>query len=846
MSPFEIFRRNLRPLMIFLTLLALFAFVVLPAMQSYLTRQAGVGSDPVVANVNGKNINASRVTYFTRNHQSTVRFLRELAKVTIARGGVPRTPGFSFDSQTNEIRSVGIDERPSELATLRTFQFAAEANKAGFELDDTAIKNWLSQFTGGKLSDGEIMGILMEQTRNSMGQFQLYDQLEQHLLAEIYQRGATAGVVNGNMPITTPIEQWTNFLKINQKASVDAYGVLVSDYMDKTNDSPSGAEIQAVFEDGIKRYPNPQSPLPGFRKRESIKVEYLAADLNKYIKEEKAKFTEEELRAEYEKRLAGGDFQLPKEDPPAGSETAVDEAAKDTEEPAADDSEKATDDSAAKDRNAGKTDEPAESENAVATGDKPEMKKAEPSKEAKEQPKSDSETEQSTETAAPAAADQSPKSVEQMDELKDAIDQVNEEFKTDAADESDQSNANTATAVRLVALQDEQDEEKEAEAATEDTAVTDIPAEADEKTDDTEKAGEDSAPESDEDKKDEKGSDANEVSEAATDGTDENAAGEEEAEPATKPFEEVRDDIAESMAEHPAKKRLEKVVAEANKIMKDYFMDSTIYSGEKKGDPPARPDLKDVAKTLGMEYQSFGPLDIVSIANEPIAQSSELGTRFQRGPDFTTMMFGNPQMGIPKQQLLFPLQTVDDVKKTTYVSWKTEEVEGSIPTLDEVRDEVIMAIRRAEALKLATEAAEAIAAKADKGTPLADLVPEDKKKWYHEGVNPFSWMNSQGFQGATIGNVPELNSVGDKFMKAVFSGEVGKHSVGANLPEDTVYVVSVKSMQPNIEDLRDIFKQPQERIMGFALGSGQARKIMSGFYRTVDERTGFQYEAPEE
>ena len=131
-SPFEIFRRNLKPMMLFLTLLALMAFVVLPTLQSYLQAQAGAGGpDTVVAKFAGSSLKRKRVDHFTRHHQSTVRFLRELAEETIARGGTPQTPGFQYDAQNKQIQRLGINENPSVEGTIRTFMFAGEAEKEG-------------------------------------------------------------------------------------------------------------------------------------------------------------------------------------------------------------------------------------------------------------------------------------------------------------------------------------------------------------------------------------------------------------------------------------------------------------------------------------------------------------------------------------------------------------------------------------------------------------------------------------------------------------------------------------------------------------------------------------------
>ncbi len=316
-SPFEIFRRNLKPLMVLLTGLALFAFVVLPVVDSYMRRNAGSGGERVVAKFDGKSLTQNRVDYFTRNHNETVGFLTKLAQATIERGGVPRTAGFQYDPQSKRVIRLGINESPGEEVSIRTLMFAAEANKEGFELDDNAIQSWLDRFTDGMVSDTDITALLMSTTQNRMGRPHLYEQLRSHLLADVYLKRGYAGLYSGDNPsagaLLTPAEQWSAFEKLNRSATVDAYGVLVNDYLDQTDETPPQELILATYEEGKDRDVSDQSPDPAFHHRYTASFEYLEGDLKKFLDEEVAKLKEEDIRAEYDKQVAGGAFQLPDE-----------------------------------------------------------------------------------------------------------------------------------------------------------------------------------------------------------------------------------------------------------------------------------------------------------------------------------------------------------------------------------------------------------------------------------------------------------------------------------------------------------------------------------------------------
>ena len=106
---------------------------------------------------------------------------------------------------------------------------------------------------------------------------------------------------------------------------------------DQTKPSPSEVEIAATYEEGKDRDFSDQSPEPAFHRRYSASFAYLVGDYKNFLDEEIAKLSEETLRAEYERRLKGGDFQLPDSTPtdaPEGDAGAGDDAtpAEQTEE----------------------------------------------------------------------------------------------------------------------------------------------------------------------------------------------------------------------------------------------------------------------------------------------------------------------------------------------------------------------------------------------------------------------------------------------------------------------------------------------------------------------------------
>ncbi|GAA4448258.1 hypothetical protein [Novipirellula rosea] len=862
-SPFEIFRKNLKPMMVFLIMLAMFSFVVLPALDTYLRQNTGGGGDAKLASFDGIEISQNRISYMTQNHQSTVRFLRELAEKTVAAGGSPKTPGFRYDDQNNRVASIGISEVPSEQLSLKTMQFASEANKAGFELDDAAIGAWLNLFVDDRFTDKQIDAMLMESTRNQMGRVHLYEQLRSHLLADLFNRAGFAVVAAGQMPIMTPAEEWTNFLKLNREATATAYGIPVESFVSKTDPKPSESAIKAMYEEGKDTDPNDQSPAPAFHRQYTAQFEYLVADLQSFIDEEAVKFSEEELRAEYERRLAGGDFQLP-EDPAAeqaasdeseladGLETELVETEVMETEPATEtpsDEKKADEPKEEKPAAEKQEKELAEKEESKPADD---TKKEEVKKEDAKEKEAEVKEEAKPEAETDATSDQ-PEAEAPEAEVKESSDEASEES------EKTSSHGKSMTAdngIRLVAFQDTSDEgetDAAAEAVSEEAAKdsekekSDAPK-ADDKAADDAKAADNDKPEMKEEAAAEK-SDETKDEKPAAEETKPEPKKPEPKKPETESFEAVREQIADSLARPIAEQRMGKATAEMFSQMRRYFNQHAIYSSDKKNGlevEELKPfDLKKMGEKFGFRYQKIGPYTEFSIQAEPIAQTVEVGTeQMRRGPAFTTFMYGGQtQIGVmPRQVLYSPLRTVDDRGGKTYISWKIDEQKAYTPKLEEVRDEVIAAVRLSEARKLAMDAAAELAAKANKsGAELSELVPEENKDEVKSGLGPFSWLDSFGFQGASIGNVPELNSVGEEFMKAVFNSEVNEYAVAMNMPESVVYVVKPTNFQPSLDELKVLFQNPRDRMMAMLAGGGSTNDVIQGFYESVDERTDFTY-----
>ena len=792
-SPFEVFRRNLKPLMVFLTGLALFAFVVLPVLDQYMRQNAGTGNERVLATFDGQNLTQERVDGFTRGHRATLFFLQDLAARTLKDGRQPQTAGFQ-QGQDGSITGLGINPEPSTEGSIRTFVFAGQATKKGFALSDSELAVWLERFCDGLYNEAELNSLAKKMSSNSMNLPMIKEQLRLHMLAQVFINRGYAG-----LRITTPDQTWRSFKKLNQKATANTYGVLVSDYMDEVEKlEVDSAGVTELYNEGKDRFPNPESSEPGFRRRYSAKFQYISGSAENFMADEISKLTEEELRAAYKLRVEGAKLMLPEQ--PA-AEPKAEPAAEPKAEPAA---------------------EP----------------KAEPAAEPKAEPAAEPKAEPAAEPKAEPAAEPKAEPVE-----------------------GDSSQIFESSAVRLVTTQNQEGDKASDEADA-------VPAPADEKPADEKPADEKPA---DEKPADEKPADEKPADEKPA---DEKPADEKPEEPAVGTFEEERESLERQLATPKAQARLDAAMAAIFNEMQSYFNNKSIMSGMSPESAEKmeikEPNLDALAKRYGLTYEEIGPHDALDIREEPISNSQVAGAGFmQQSPSFVQLMYTLARSGEPEKPLYSPLRTsapdlANFALSKQYVSWKIEDKEAYIPTLDEVRDEVVSAWRMTKARELATEAATKIAdaVNASAEATLADSVPEDKKKdFLNESLPAFQWMDPSfsprmmqilsqlGGQippgispdSATIGNVPDLDNVGEDFMKAVFTTPVNQAKTAVNRNGTVVYVVQPTEFMPSADILHEQFKQPQIRNAQVVqmLSGGDNAAVLNGFFESVDKDAGY-------
>jgi hypothetical protein len=311
--------------------------------------------------------------------------------------------------------------------------------------------------------------------------------------------------------------------------------------------------------------------------------------------------------------------------------------------------------------------------------------------------------------------------------------------------------------------------------------------------------------------------------------------------PAAKTFEEVRDEIARDLATPKAREAFDIAIDKSYSIMKDYLTELTISKGDASVEVPAAPNLEALATEFGLRYEKTGFKTILDVYQEPLGQAR---TGAQGNGDQLGESMFNPQ-----RPVFYPFRALfrgQAEGQIAFSAWKTEARETYIPKFDEVREELIVAAKLAEARQLAQEAADAIAkaanASPEKSLKELDAIPETRRTLVFEDLGPFSWMISIGYgYRPFMAPVTELDRVGQDFMKTVFMGPIGEYEVAANEPKSVYYVVKATEVTPTAEELRARYMEPNQRASAASLGVDDLGAIRQGENKRFEESSGLEW-----
>lgn len=814
---FDFYRRRQREVLAILVLVSIFSFFILPSIQLYMGEANSADKGDVVVKWRGGQLHQLELVRLVQAKGQTVNFLAQVGNEVIKRGGMPNVPGFRFDFQNNQIQSLGISGFVSELAVARTKILNEKARQMGIVFDDIAIDTFLSDFVNSKLNKKELSEIMDKVSGGELTRFRLYQILKLELAAQVMESTALAGLNSSGRPIMSPGLAWQYFERINRQARIEGFPVVVADYLANVKEEPSEAEITELFEKYKEQFSSPMVAEPGFRKRYQTNLDVIEITADPFINAEVAKLAPDQLRAEYDRRVGLGQYRRPVPTPPAVTTPPA------TETPAAP-----------------ATTTPTEAPAPAAT-ETPATPPAETPAPAADTPAAAADT-----PAAPAETPANP-AAETPAEAPAAEAPAGEPKKDGAQPQASvEEQYPNPLRPRLVSFQEEAPaaqppaETPAAPPATE-TPATETPAAET-------PAAETAAPapaETPAVAAPQEGTTPS-TSPPPVDpppGLDTPPATTDAVAPATPaapaeeiiPFEEVKDEIARSMVLPLAREKMEAAVASIQKPMLQYFTEYGSYKVALEMDAsvakePTKPDIKKLAEAAGLPYRQTGMVDIMELIRTPLGRS-----RSTSGETFAEKVFTDDLA------LFQPFRTLDfdftAGKISEFLVWKLESKPSYVPSLSDVREQVVTAWKKQKAEKLAEEAAGELSKKLQAATgdeAWKSVVKEEQLPLVFKPTL-FTWMSGANQFNPFLSEVEGVDTAGPEFMQKVFSTSAGQSGVAPNGPRTVYYVYRVIEFLPDTAELEKRFATDTVQGSSRALAFGDAQEMFAAWYGELEK-----------
>ncbi|MCA9127552.1 MAG: hypothetical protein KDB22_10725 [Planctomycetales bacterium] len=323
-NPFAVFRKNQKTWMAALVLLALLAFVVMPALQQISDSfRMGSADKTLVVSWNGGRMTVADVQNYGQKHGVLVRVLRNLAEEVIEKGGQPQVPGFYYDEQQGGILGLGVSAGATSADICRTRIMATYAKRLGINFSDDAIDEFIKSYCDRRVTRERLAEIIQESSGGQLRVFDLRELLKDELAAMVAAQIGRSGAY-----AQPPGKTYRDFRRITRTTKVEAFPVLVSDYLSQVQGEPTPAELESIYQSGLSQIADPYSPEPGFVQPFRTNIEYVEANLDDWTQREKEKLSDDVLRAEYDKRVELGQYRVVEapDAGPAGSNTGAAEA----------------------------------------------------------------------------------------------------------------------------------------------------------------------------------------------------------------------------------------------------------------------------------------------------------------------------------------------------------------------------------------------------------------------------------------------------------------------------------------------------------------------------------------
>ncbi len=813
-SPFSLFRKHQKMLMVIATLIAIFIFVVGDALMSRYGSHSQATGEALDARATAVHWDGGKLSNRELNELVFRRRVLNHFLQNIEMEGTRPSVMAGVDPPELRVQRMLAPETPQqqvESSVVKTKLLAEAAAKSGMKISDETLVNYLNELGRRNVTPAQ-MRAMVGSSSSGAGRLSI-DYVLEALREEMLARNYLNTHVYAFQTVT-PEQRWKDWSRVNDRVIVEAAAVPAELYLPDVKE-PTDAELAAFFEKYKDREPVPDlygnlelpSALPGFRVPRKVDVQFIEASYDEHLAKAEAKITDEEIAKFYEenkslfpKMNVGLKEDTAKESPstdaPAAKEEQKNEA---TEAPPADAEKKAEEKKAdEKPAEEKKAEEPAA--NPVGPAEKKDAPPAE---------KTESEGEKAAEEAKESSSIGNPaKSVFRLTAFAEDVAKKENEAGKEGEEAADAPAANPDAA--------------ETKAADQPAANPPAPANTPEVP-------------------------------AATP-----APPAAPAAPATeKPFEaqplsEVKDEIRKRLAETQVAEELSKIISSIEEKLQPQYekwryadTDPIVDADGKKELPPPPKSLTDLAalaENSGLKHGVTGPRSLLQLRELPIGKS----TAIDANRLLLSLLFTGDELGMYQ-----PVKTVD-IDGNRYIAMKMSDTPAKTPTLAEVKDEVIKAWKLEKASELAKKHAEEYAKKAEENkTPLANFFADDKAIKVIR-TDPFSELTGGevGMVGGQVQQQPyrfsqpnDIVAAGPDFLRGVFNLKDGQVGVLMNNDNSIAYVVRVVEHTPALAELRNNYLMDAFTWYGEGMMNQLHRQeIASNLERDIEDSNNLKWD----
>ena len=847
-SPFRIFRKYMKTLLVVFGVMLMFVFVIGDALQGYLGGGPRGGADPkydpqaVAVKWDGGSLTNNELNELTTRRRIAKAFvmnvLIEGQRDAYLAGVEPRPLRVEpiFLQNTPEKPQDGV-----ERSVVQTRLFADAARKAGMKISDESIVQYLDELGSGNVSRTDMRSMLPEGVSIDY----IIAALREEMLARNYITSHQFA-----WETITPQQRWDDWLTVNDRVVIEAAAMPAESFITEV-DNPSDADLARFYEEHKDRVPMPEaigqlelpSATPGFAIPRKVDAQFIEADYDEYLTKLEAEVTDEEIAKYYEENkelfikadtgLIDSTEEKPVEGEPGKQESTTDPS---TTPPAETPPSETTPPA-----------ETAPAEPATEPAPPTDGKAAEEPTDNDETPTAPEQPPAETEPQAPPTGEATPPADEAAPARKKAINRRvarpwDETFSASRISCKKTKQASHRHPLRkhrqpkhplAKCLQRKRRRPKLHPPNNQPLRQPTAP-----QAEPPAPTAEQPAPTSE------------------TPPADPTAAPAAIAPPALgpqppakpveyQPLEEVKDLIRRELAERRTADKLAELMNEVNREL-DTEYSRYVLSSEDRAKPPAGlANLAPIAEKHGLKHGSTGLVSMLELRDLPVGRSGSPTT----GQPLWYALFEDSDMA------LYQPQPTIDLDGNRFIVVKMAESPGRVPKLDEIKEEVIKAWKLQRAAEFAQKCAEELAKEANSAAvPLAEFFANQQPAREVVRTDPFSHytggdvslIGTQRQQQPFRLSQPEgIVAAGPEFLDKVFELKQGEVGAIMNNDRSIAYVVRLAEHQESPEELHTAFLSEANLWPGARLMvNAHAREAATQLVNNLTTGANLKWERP--